>query len=145
MHSNTSFFRYQQRHAQQLLIRGGPIPHNGLYNGLLGELLLAQMPIYNSLLLRPRSSNSFLIQLRVMTQRQHVPTTELPSYYTTSISILITEFQPTTPYNFWGSLALGEPSPRGAHFYLHRFLSLGVRPLFCSLNSSDRRHRQFSA
>ena len=65
-----------------------------------------------------------------MTQRQHVPTTEYPP----------------TPHKFWfqqsipthhnptggAILALGEPSPGGAHFHLHRFLSLGIRPLFCS-------------
>ena len=73
---------------------------------------------------------TFLIQLRVMTQRQHVPTTEYPP----------------TPHKFWfqqsipthhnptggAILALGEPSPGGAHFHLHRFLSLRIRPLLCS-------------
>ena len=29
-------------------------------------------------------------------------------------------------------LALGEPSPGKAHFHLHRFLSLRIRPLLCS-------------
>ena len=91
MHSNTSSFRYQQRHAQQLSIRGGPIFYNSLRDGFLGELLLAQTLVFNFLLFRPRFSNFFdLITYFNLTliRFNH----RIPFYYIILISILIIDF-----------------------------------------------------
>ena len=132
----TNSFRYQHRYTQQ-----EEDSYATVFWG--SSSWLGRQSSFSSCWSDQGLAITFLIQLRVMTQRQHVPTTEYPP----------------TPHKFWfqqsipthhnptggAILALGEPSPGGAHFHLHRFLSLGVRPLFCSLNSSDRRHRQFSA
>ena len=120
MHSNTSSFRYQQRHAQQLSIREGPILRDSLRDGLLGELLLAQAPVFIFFFTSQTSIWPLLLQFNYVLW-PNVSTSQPPNYLLTTphqCSISTTDFQPTTPYNFWGSY----PSSGGAFSWGSSFL-----------------------
>ena len=83
---------------------------------------------------------TLLIQLRVMTQRQHVLATESPLYHTILIFDFNNQFQPTTTrlgeiFQLWGSLFLGELISTSTDFFLLGSAAYSI-PVY-----SDHHHR----